>query len=106
MIFPEGTRSGDGEIAPFKDGAFRLAIESQRPILPVVVAGTRFAIPKNSWIFGGKCDARLCVLEPVSVDGLESGDVEGLKQRVRERVIEAFARLGKSSPVAPPPATA
>lgn len=100
MIFPEGTRSGDGEIAPFKDGAFRLAIESGRAILPVVIAGTRHAIPKNSWVFGGKCEARLHVLPPVSVEGLSLEDIAALKERVRESVVEAFEKLGKSSPVA------
>jgi 1-acyl-sn-glycerol-3-phosphate acyltransferase len=100
MIFPEGTRSPDGEIAPFKDGAFRLAIESGRSILPVVLAGTRFAIPKNSWVFAAQCEARLRVLDPVSVEGLSVSDVETLKDDVRARVVEAFERLGKSSPVA------
>lgn len=99
MIFPEGTRSADGEIGAFKDGAFRLAIESGRAVLPVIVAGTRFAIPKKSWIFGGKCEPRLCVLEPVAVDGLTIADVDALKARVRDSVVEAFERLGKSSPV-------
>ena len=41
MIFPEGTRSKTGELLPFKDGAFRVAIEAGAPILPIAVAGTR-----------------------------------------------------------------
>ena len=39
MIFPEGTRSTTGDLLPFKDGAFRLAIEAQLPILPLAVHG-------------------------------------------------------------------
>ena len=41
MIFPEGTRSASGQLGEFKDGAFRLAIETQLPILPLAVQGTR-----------------------------------------------------------------
>ncbi|MEO5588367.1 MAG: lysophospholipid acyltransferase family protein, partial [Gemmatimonadaceae bacterium] len=41
MIFPEGTRSPTDSLLPFKDGAFRLAIEEGVPILPIAVAGTR-----------------------------------------------------------------
>ena len=52
MLFPEGTRSKDGQLLPFKDGAFRLAIETGADVLPVAVAGTREALPKHSWKFG------------------------------------------------------
>src|SRR5690554_264205 len=52
MIFPEGTRSKTSELLPFKDGAFRLAIELGLPILPIAVAGTRSAMQKGSLVFG------------------------------------------------------
>ena len=52
MMFPEGTRSPDGKLLPFKDGAFRLAIEAEVPILPVAIAGTRTCRPKGSLWFG------------------------------------------------------
>jgi 1-acyl-sn-glycerol-3-phosphate acyltransferase len=99
MIFPEGTRSSDGEIAPFKDGAFRLAIETGCPILPIVIAGTRHAIPKNSWIFGVKCQARIEVLQPIPVKGITMEDLEALKERARRDISVAFERLGKSQPL-------
>jgi 1-acyl-sn-glycerol-3-phosphate acyltransferase len=99
MIFPEGTRSGDGEIAPFKDGAFRLALETGRPLLPIAVAGTRHAIPKNSWVFGVKCQARIEVLPPIDVKGLTMDDLAALRERVRREISVAFDRLGKSQPV-------
>ncbi|NVM23199.1 MAG: 1-acyl-sn-glycerol-3-phosphate acyltransferase, partial [Desulfobacterales bacterium] len=48
VIFPEGTRSTDGQILPFKAGGFYLAIHSGRPIVPVVIYGTRNVMPKGS----------------------------------------------------------
>ncbi|MBK9262468.1 MAG: 1-acyl-sn-glycerol-3-phosphate acyltransferase [Polyangiaceae bacterium] len=101
MLFPEGTRSSDGEIMPFKDGAFRLAIETGYPILPVAVAGTRHAIPKNSWVFGVKCQARIEVLEPIETKGLEMSDLDALKERTRNQICAAFERLGKWMPTLP-----
>lgn len=96
MIFPEGTRSADGEIAPFKDGAFRLAIESGTPILPVVIAGSRYCIPKNTWKFGGAVDVRVHVLPPVDVKGMTLQEVGILRDRVRNDIVSMFDRLGKS----------
>ena len=51
MIFPEGTRSTDEDLLPFKDGAFRLAIKAGVPILPLALSGTRDALAKHDWRF-------------------------------------------------------
>jgi 1-acyl-sn-glycerol-3-phosphate acyltransferase len=92
MIFPEGTRSRDGNLLPFKDGAFRLAIECGAPILPLVVAGTRRAMAKGSFRFQ-KAHARVEVLEPIETNGLTLDDVAALKDRVRTIITEARVRL-------------
>jgi 1-acyl-sn-glycerol-3-phosphate acyltransferase len=47
VVFPEGTRSSDGEIKPFKKGGFYLATGSGRPVVPVVIWGTRHVMPKG-----------------------------------------------------------
>ena len=52
MIFPEGTRSTTADLLPFKDGAFRLAIDAGVPILPLAVHGTSTALRKHDWRFG------------------------------------------------------
>ncbi len=89
MIFPEGTRSKTGELQPFKDGAFRLAIEAGAPILPLAVSGTRDALIKHDWRFGySKAEVR--VLEPISTEGLSPADVGDLRERARTAIADAL----------------
>jgi len=92
MIFPEGTRSRTGEMLPFRNGPFRLAVETGVPVLPMAVAGTRRALRKGSLRFG-RADAAVRILEPVPVEGLGPDDVEALRERVRERVRTAREEL-------------
>jgi 1-acyl-sn-glycerol-3-phosphate acyltransferase len=94
MIFPEGTRSADGSLGPFKDGAFRLAIESGAPILPLVVHGTRSALRKHDWRFGDT-RAEVRVLQPIPTEGLTEADIPELRERVRDMIaheIDAMSR--------------
>ena len=85
MIFPEGTRSTTAEMLPFKDGAFRLAIETGCPILPLAVSGAREALQKGSWRTG-RSVAEVRVLDPVDVTGLTVADVPALRDRVRAMI--------------------
>lgn len=48
VFFPEGTRARDGELNPFKKGAFRFALEMGLPILPVVIHGTKDILPSDT----------------------------------------------------------
>jgi len=88
MIFPEGTRSKTAELLPFKDGAFRLAVEAGVPILPLALSGTGTALPKHGWRFG-RSAAHLRVLDPVETAGLTLADVPSLKARVRDLIVQA-----------------
>jgi 1-acyl-sn-glycerol-3-phosphate acyltransferase len=92
MIFPEGTRSADGRLGAFKDGAFQLAIECGVPILPIAVAGTRACRPKGSRWFG---DARAIakVLPPIESAGLGLGDLADLRERTRAVIESALPDL-------------
>src|SRR4051812_21046607 len=95
MIFPEGTRSKTRELLPFKDGAFRLAIEAGVPILPLAVSGTSTALPKHGWRFG-RSAAEVRVLEPVDTTGLTLADVPSLKAQIRDRIVQARDVLAAS----------
>jgi 1-acyl-sn-glycerol-3-phosphate acyltransferase len=88
MIFPEGTRSATAELLPFKDGAFRLAIEAGVPLLPLAVHGTATALPKHDWRFG-RSTAVVRILAPVETTGLTVEDIPALKARVREMIVSA-----------------
>lgn len=98
MIFPEGTRSRTGEMLPFRNGAFRLAIEAGVPVLPLAVAGTRDAIRKGSLLFG-RARAEVAILEPEPSTGWEMDDVAAFRERVKDRIREARDGLrGERSP--------
>lgn len=65
MMFPEGTRSEDGEMIAFRDGSFRLAVQNNIPILPVVLNGTREVLPKHAKQLNLKADIEVRLLPPV-----------------------------------------
>lgn len=92
MIFPEGTRSATGELREFKDGAFRLAIETGTPILPLVVHGTRTALMKHDWRMGD-ADATVRVLAPVPVDGMSEADIPVLREKIRSLIAAELATM-------------
>jgi 1-acyl-sn-glycerol-3-phosphate acyltransferase len=85
LIFPEGTRSTTGEMLPFKDGAFRLAIDSRAHILPIAVGGTAGALKKGDWKPGISRGTSL-VGEPISTEGMTWADVPRLKAEVRDAI--------------------
>lgn len=91
MFFPEGTRSRDGRVLPFSDGAFRVAIKEQVPILPLVIEGTQNALPKHSWKFGKPSTIRLKVLKPIETIGLKAADTAVLREKVQTCIMEQIA---------------
>jgi 1-acyl-sn-glycerol-3-phosphate acyltransferase len=99
MVFPEGTRSPTDELLPFRDGAFRVAIEAGAPILPMVVAGTRHAMARGSLVFN-RARAEVRVLEPIATAGLTLDDVAALRDEVRRRIAEARTQLQRELGIA------
>ncbi len=92
MMFPEGTRSKTADMLPFKDGAFRLAVEAGVPILPLALFGTRNAIAKHDWRINPS-HAVVEILDPEPTAGLTLADVPALRARLRERIEIARVRL-------------
>ncbi|MFC2153843.1 lysophospholipid acyltransferase family protein [Actinomycetota bacterium] len=73
LVFPEGTRSRDGELLPFKRGAFRIAIDTGLPLLPVVIEGTDRISPPGSKVFrAGSVAVR--ILPPIVTNDMTNKD--------------------------------
>lgn len=85
VIFPEGTRSDDGKLRPFKKGAFMLALHSGVDIVPVACIGTREILPKNGWrVRGGTIIVRFG--EPIQTAGYDDDNRDVLIERVRTEI--------------------
>jgi len=85
VVFPEGTRSADGSLAPFREGAFRLAIELCVDVVPLAIRGTETALPKHSLRFA-PTTASVTVLDPVETAGVSPSDAPALAERVRGEI--------------------
>jgi 1-acyl-sn-glycerol-3-phosphate acyltransferase len=93
VFFPEGTRSLDGEMLPFNEGPFQLAIRERVQVLPLVVEGSGAALPRDSWIFGRRQDIYLRVLEAIPVEGWGAKECARLRDTVRQRMIDELVLL-------------
>ena len=85
LFFPEGTRSPDAKLLPFKKGASVMAIQTQVPVLPIAVAGTEEILPKNTveirpGVIG------LAFGEPIDVAGVTMKDRDAFTKRIRSSV--------------------
>jgi 1-acyl-sn-glycerol-3-phosphate acyltransferase len=86
MMFPEGTRSPTGKLRGFKPGAFNLAKDTERPLLPIVVHGTASALPKRGVILRGRHRILIEVLDPIPYPDFAEEEAEDLMVRVRELI--------------------
>ena len=92
-IFPEGTRSKDGEIHNFKAGAFILAKDAGVPILPVVVEGTNtMRRPGSPWM-NWRNRVTIKVLPPVSKEHIAEASIKEVMAEVHETMVTALAEL-------------
>jgi 1-acyl-sn-glycerol-3-phosphate acyltransferase len=87
IVFPEGTRSPDGEVKEFKRGGFLLAQRSKYPVVPVSIAGTYEMLPRQGWCFWtGTMHIRLS--DPIPTRHLSRQEARDLMGRVRVTMIE------------------
>ncbi len=96
-IFPEGTRSKDGEIHRFKGGAFALAKEAGVEILPVVMDGTTEVFKPKSIFFNWKHQLTLKVLPPISAEKVLATEPSDMAKEVQEMMTSALAEIRKAN---------
>lgn len=86
IIFPEGTRSKDGSLLPFKKGGFSLALRAMVPIVPVGIVGTSVLQPKGSFIPRRKGVIYVHIGEPIPLEGMSRSAKGEVMNRVRASI--------------------
>ncbi len=94
VVFPEGTRTPDGEVKDFKKGAFLLALGAKAPIFPVSISGSYHMLPRTGWCFrAGRMELKIS--KPISTRGLSLRDARPLMKKVREIIIQNLKNNGE-----------
>jgi len=93
LIFPEGTRSRDGQLQRFRRGGFFLALESGAPIVPISIKGTYEMMPKGSF-FIRKGHIRVTFHPAVPVEGYQAENLSELIDRVRSIIQTGLGEEG------------
>jgi 1-acyl-sn-glycerol-3-phosphate acyltransferase len=86
LIFPEGGRSHDGVLRPFKEGGVYIAIKAGVPVVPVAMIGTRDVLPYGGGIVRSG-NVRLRILKPIETAGLSLKDRGRLTEQVRGMIL-------------------
>jgi len=89
LIFPEGTRSRDGKIRPFKKGGFVLAVDSGVPIVPVVITGTRRIMTKGKFQVNPG-HVHMFIHKPIDTSAYTRKTKEALMESVRRVICDNF----------------
>jgi 1-acyl-sn-glycerol-3-phosphate acyltransferase len=89
LFFPEGTRSRDGSLKPFKKGAFNMALDLQLPILPVTINGTWEILPPGSLQLSPG-EVHITIHAPVAVQGRSEADLDDLAAESRNLIASAL----------------
>jgi 1-acyl-sn-glycerol-3-phosphate acyltransferase len=83
IVYPEGTRSAEGRVAPFKAGSFQIALQAGLAVVPLSLAGTRRIMAKGQFAaHPGR--VRLVVHDPIETMDLKDVDVKQFGERVRQ----------------------
>ena len=92
LIFPEGTRSTDGCLLPFKKGGFVLAVDAGVPVVPIAIHGTRFNMAKGRMrIRPGNVVVKIC--RPIETTDYNRKTKDALLETVRQAIVEAMKEL-------------
>ncbi len=96
LIFPEGTRSRDGKLQPFKRGGFFLAVSSQVPVVPISISGTYELMPKGSF-FAKRGRVRIVFHPAVPVQAFDKEDIPQLMDKVRNIIKKGLSEFAQES---------
>jgi 1-acyl-sn-glycerol-3-phosphate acyltransferase len=91
LIFPEGGRSPEGKLAPFKEGAAYIAIRAGVPVVPLVLMGTRNSLPYGGGVVQSAA-VTLRVLKPIETAGLTLKDRSKLTTEVHALIGDELGR--------------
>jgi 1-acyl-sn-glycerol-3-phosphate acyltransferase len=94
VIFPEGSRSPDGTIQPFKKGGFTLAIKSKVPIVPLALTGSREIMPRER-LTAASGEIRIRMGRPIETAQHSMKDRKDLMEKVRETILENFRLISR-----------
>jgi 1-acyl-sn-glycerol-3-phosphate acyltransferase len=92
LMFPEGTRSEDGNIIQFRDGPFRLSVDCNVPVIPVVITGTREVISKSSRKLNFVASMRIKILPPILPATFE-GSSGNMRRFVQETMSQSLMQM-------------
>ena len=93
VIAPEGTRSRDGTLGPFKLGAFHMARQARVPVVPIVIHNAQDALPYKGVVVR-PAEVKVTVLPPQRTDRWQLGDIEQQARRIRDLYIDALGEPG------------
>jgi 1-acyl-sn-glycerol-3-phosphate acyltransferase len=105
LVFPEGTRSADGQLKAFKSGAFHAAVKADRPVVPIAIEGTFSLLSRHEADMDSHARRQVFIriAEPLRADATlpEQERVNDLRDRTRAEVVallEGIRREGNSPP--------
>jgi 1-acyl-sn-glycerol-3-phosphate acyltransferase len=94
VIFPEGSRSPNGSIQPFKKGGFTLAIKSKVPIVPIAITGSRKIMPKDRLTVTSG-EIRIRIGYPIETKDYSLKDRKPLIEKVKENIMDNFDLISR-----------
>ncbi len=93
VIFPEGTRSADGTVAPFRAGGLKLALKAKVPVVPVTISGSKNIMPKGSSLIKS-ASVKVIISPPLVPDEFTKMDSTQISEKVRNIIISNLQKQG------------
>jgi len=92
VIFPEGTRSADGTVGPFKAGGLKLAMKARVPIVPVTISGSKNIMPKGTSLIKS-ASVNVIISPPLFLDEFRGMDSNQISEKVRNIIIQNLLHI-------------